>query len=480
MHESFEQEGSKIVMLIVAQKEPHAGTLAYKDISQPETVAERTKLAKRMKEEFELPMTVLVDSMKDSSRELFTDLPSPAFIIDAQGVLCGKMSWAQPEDISDFLSTMEPGMVAVPEKQDSQVSQAPAVPVINKPDVIEYQPPVQWVTVSVENQTGNSLILQRVDFDEVQTVLNLGNAEKQELRVASGYYVLSLAENESSGPGERNGAAATSMRWPVPADARLSQTLEMTVSLHDVPENLREQWGYIPAGPAVVGDVIGLGRDEERPARIENIKAFLIGRYEVSNQQYTDFLNDQEQVPNDWLDLKSRKCLIRRKAPSNDKVAALENETAKSRPGFVTTSPNKPVVMVSREGARQYCQWLTQKTNVVHRLATEAEWEKAARGPESFLYAYGNICRISAANQESGHLRDSGQFAPNGFGLYDMTGNCFEWVSGEFATSTKLTGLLRGGSFIFDGIYNRTSFRMRQAPTVMTDDIGFRVVREMK
>lgn len=136
--------------------------------------------------------------------------------------------------------------------------------------------------------------------------------------------------------------------------------------------------------------------------------------------------------------------------------------------------------MVSREGALQYCQWLTKKTGVVHRLATEAEWERAARGPESFLYAYGNVCRIAAANQESGHLRDSGDFAPNGYGLYDMTGNCFEWVSGQFETSTKLTGLLRGGSFIFDGIYNRNSFRMRQAPTVMTDDIGFRVVREIK
>ncbi len=483
MHESFEQEGSKIVMLIVAQKEPHAGTLAYKDISQPETVAERTELAKRMKEEFELPMTVLVDSMKDTSRAVFTDLPSPAFIIDAQGVLRGKMSWAQPDDISTFLSTMKPSTVAVSEEQDSRVSQTSVVPVIIKPDILEYQPPIQWVTVSVENQTGNSLVLQRVDFDEVHTVLKLGNAENQTLRVASGYYVLSMVENENSGPGEGNGAAATRLRWPVPADARFTQTLNMTVSLYNVPENLREQWGFVPAGPAVVGDVIGLGRDEERPARIENIKAFLIGRYEVSNQQYADFLNEQEQISGDWLDLKSRKCLIQRADSPNEKLVALENDTSKtatSLPEFVTTSPNKPVVMVSREGARQYCEWLTRKTNVVHRLASEAEWEKAARGPESFLYAYGNICRISAANQESGHLRDSGQFSPNGFGLYDMTGNCFEWVSGEYTTSTKLTGLLRGGSFIFDGIYNRTSFRMRQAPTVMTDDIGFRVVREMK
>ena len=454
-------------MLIVAQKEPHAGTLAYKNISQPETVAERTKLAKRMKDEFELPMTVLVDSMKDTSRALFTDLPSPAFVIDEKGVLRGKMSWSQPEDISKFLNSMKSKAVSAKEKKDSNVSKKSANKKVNQPKVVEYKPPTKWVTVSIKNQTGMSLSLQRVEFDEVQTVLQLGNEKNLKLKVASGYYVLSIADKKNSGSGKQK-SAATRMRWPIPADSRFTKKLDMIVSLYNVPRDLREQWSYIPAGPAVVGDVIGLGRDEERPARIENVEAFLIGRYEVSNQQYTDFLNAQKKVSEDWLDLKSKKCLIQRVG------------SAKSRPVFVTTSPNKPVVMVSREGALQYCKWLSQKTNVVHRLATEAEWEKAARGPESFLYAYGNVCRIAAANQESGHLRNSGEFAANGFGLYDMTGNCFEWVSGNYATSTKLTGLLRGGSFIFDGIYNRTSFRMRQAPTVMTDDIGFRVVREIK
>lgn len=103
-------------MLIVEQKEPHAGTLAYNDISQPETIAERTELAKRMKDEFELPMTVLVDSMKDTSRAYFTDLPSPAFIIDAKGVVRAKMPWAQPEEIIAFLKTMEPLVTAISKK----------------------------------------------------------------------------------------------------------------------------------------------------------------------------------------------------------------------------------------------------------------------------------------------------------------------------------------------------------------------------
>ena len=326
-------------------------------------------------------------------------------------------------------------------------------------DIVQYQPPIQWVTVSVKNKSGNALSLQRVDFDEVKSVMQLGDAEYVQLKLASGYYVLSIPAQQTSPQAGNSRTSGSRLCWPVPADAKLTRSLKMTISQGNCPEYLKNDWSYIPAGPAVVGDVIGLGREEERPARIVNVDAFLMGRYEVSNQQYADFLNDQDNISRDWIDLRSRKCLIRRSTPvgSPDK----EDEYRQSPTVFVTTSPKMPVVMVSRKGALNYCEWLTQKTNVVHRLATEAEWEKSARGPESFLYSYGNICRISGANQESGHLCKTGQFPPNGFGLYDMTGNCFEWVSGEFATTTRLTGLLRGGSFMFDGIYNRVSFRMR-------------------
>ena len=128
MHETFEKEGSKVVMLIVAQKEPHAGTLSFKDISQPETIAERTKLAKRMKEEFELPMTVLVDTMEDSSRALFTDLPSPAFVIDEKGVVRGKMPWAQPDEIAALLVKLKADAEST-EKKGSPKSKEPIVKV---------------------------------------------------------------------------------------------------------------------------------------------------------------------------------------------------------------------------------------------------------------------------------------------------------------------------------------------------------------
>jgi hypothetical protein len=87
-----------------------------------------------------------------------------------------------------------------------------------------------------------------------------------------------------------------------------------------------------------------------------------------------------------------------------------------------------------------------------------------------------------------------------GFGVADLTGNAFEWVADVYdpaayagrdgritpspfiRQATNATAspdhVLRGGSFVLDGMYLRNSFRMRQRPSVRTDDFGFRVVRE--
>ncbi|MFY9304605.1 MAG: SUMF1/EgtB/PvdO family nonheme iron enzyme, partial [Rhodoluna sp.] len=227
----------------------------------------------------------------------------------------------------------------------------------------------------------------------------------------------------------------------------------------------KEGWCWIPPGPALIGDVLGVGAEDERPARIEQIDGFWLGRCEVTNAEYVDFLSAQADIDERWIDLRSRKCLIQ----------------VTESGGYETDAPRMPVVMVSFYGAQAYCQWLTRTTGVVHRLPNEAEWEKAARGPESSTYSYGNVYRLALANQESGSLKPIGSYAPTGVGLYDMTGNVFEWMSNEHdpaAPSGTMNQALRGGSFVLDGMYLRNSFRMRQSQSVMTDDIGFRVARE--
>ena len=74
--------------------------MAFRDIRQPESFVERAVLAKRMKEEFELPMEVLVDTMDDASRKIFSDLPSPVFVIDKNGIVKDKFPWPDQEQIA--------------------------------------------------------------------------------------------------------------------------------------------------------------------------------------------------------------------------------------------------------------------------------------------------------------------------------------------------------------------------------------------
>lgn len=108
LHRQFaEQDSAKIV--IVYQKEPHAGQLGYRNISQPETFQARCDMAAKMKDEFEMPMDVLVDTMADNSRALFSDLPSPVYILDAGGIVRAKFPWPDQEQIRQAVDALQSG-----------------------------------------------------------------------------------------------------------------------------------------------------------------------------------------------------------------------------------------------------------------------------------------------------------------------------------------------------------------------------------
>ena len=122
------------------------------------------------------------------------------------------------------------------------------------------------------------------------------------------------------------------------------------------------------------------------------------------------------------------------------------------------------------------------------RLPTEAEWEYAARGGQSFKYAGSNSVDEVAwytKNSES-KTHPVGQKKPNGFGLYDMSGNIWEWVwdwKGDYSSqsSTDLVGVnsgqrrvFRGGSWDSDARYARVSYRFDFSPVNVYDDLGFR------
>lgn len=88
---------SDIDFVIVYQREPHARQLAFADVEQPKNLGERCALARRTCDELMLaPAMVWVDGMDDQSRALFGDLPDPAIVIDANGVIRHKLPWAEP------------------------------------------------------------------------------------------------------------------------------------------------------------------------------------------------------------------------------------------------------------------------------------------------------------------------------------------------------------------------------------------------
>lgn len=93
-----------MTFLVVEQKEPHAGRMAFEDIKQPATFAERCALAERMRDELEVTMPIYVDGMDDASRALFSDLPSPAFVIDREGRIADKLPWADPEPLGNAIT----------------------------------------------------------------------------------------------------------------------------------------------------------------------------------------------------------------------------------------------------------------------------------------------------------------------------------------------------------------------------------------
>jgi formylglycine-generating enzyme required for sulfatase activity len=183
--------------------------------------------------------------------------------------------------------------------------------------------------------------------------------------------------------------------------------------------------------------------------------------------------------------------------------------------GCAGTRPDdlKPVADVSWSDANAYLQWLKHKTGATYRLATEAEWEYAARagtetryffkGDEAQLCEYANgadkrLGILPYANQtcDDGVGRETsivGRYRPNPWGLYDMAGNVWEWVQdcwhenyagapadgSSWQDATCARHVARGGSWRSGPDALRTAVRNAFPPSHRRSTLGFRVVREI-
>jgi formylglycine-generating enzyme required for sulfatase activity len=161
--------------------------------------------------------------------------------------------------------------------------------------------------------------------------------------------------------------------------------------------------------------------------------------------------------------------------------------------------PNQPVVGVTWQDARDFCQWLTRKTGMIHRLPTEAEWEAAARGGlAGEPYPWGRELpdaggRYRANYYPNGFADDGfsltapvGSFPANSYGLFDMAGNVSEWCADEkfpLGGGTPFAApdyrIRKGGSWRSRARDLRCAARKFSPPDTADGFIGFRVLRQM-
>ncbi len=215
---------------------------------------------------------------------------------------------------------------------------------------------------------------------------------------------------------------------------------------------------YVPAGDFKMGNGVG-----DSPERSVTLDAFWIQQTKVTNGMYTQCVATGNCAP-----------------PTQELGAPIYTNPAYN---------SHPVVGVAWDRANAYCSWIGG------RLPTEAEWEKAARGSTGNLYPWGNdgaacdfLNYATCVNHTTSVTDYTDGRSP--YGLYDMAGNVFEWVSDWYGAAyyndgptanptgpdTGTDRVIRGSSFETDTNQAESAIRHYMPPANTRRDVGFRCV----
>jgi len=233
---------------------------------------------------------------------------------------------------------------------------------------------------------------------------------------------------------------------------------------------------------------------DERPVHRVYVSEFFIGRFAITNDEYARFI---KATGHPAPALRDMPLVARGGRDAMFKELSAPYIWERQQPP--SGHGNHPVVLVSFDDAIAYCQWLSEASERIVRLPTEAEWEKAARGGvEGSRYPWGdaidssrcNYLEDPAAKRQRG-TRPTGTYPPNGFGLCDVAGNVWEWVSdwydSEYYGSGEMNDprgpdhgslrIVRGGAWMNDDVSMlRSAYRHKVPPDTYAYSIGFRIV----
>jgi formylglycine-generating enzyme required for sulfatase activity len=260
----------------------------------------------------------------------------------------------------------------------------------------------------------------------------------------------------------------------------------------------RLKYAFLPPGRFEMGCVAQdrrCGKDEKPRHGVQLTKGFWLGLTEVPVEAFQEF-----------VEVTGHRTVVEKEggawAWDTEQAKGVRKEGVSWRaPGF-KQGVREPVVMVRWEDAAAYCAWSGG------RLPTEAEWEYGARGGRAGLvYPWGDVLTRDRANygqeQCCGPLaagRDHwsftspvASFEANGFGLFDVAGNTWEWCADWHAPdyyalpsasrdpkgpSTGDARVLRGGAWDYHPKALRASNRIRDLPNLRLDNVGFRCARD--
>jgi serine/threonine protein kinase/formylglycine-generating enzyme required for sulfatase activity len=243
---------------------------------------------------------------------------------------------------------------------------------------------------------------------------------------------------------------------------------------------LKMSFTYVKAGKFYMGSL--KGPRDEKPRRMITLKSsYWLGKYEVSNGEYLEFIaatgyNGNRNADDNYL--------------SHFKVDS-----------SIPTGNNYPVCWISWHNADAFCKWLTTREKrrgrlpkgYVYRLPTEAEWEFAARGgnkSKNYKYSGSNLIELVAwCGNKVGARRphEVGVKSPNELGLFDMSGNvwefCYDWKGNYLpyyhtdpkGSTTGANKVVRGGGWYYDADFCRVTNRHSCLPKDTYNTVGFRV-----